>query len=281
MSYAPEEQAVHDRINLLRLVKRLEKSVESEEWKEDTRIPSRAAWINTQGVLQNVELNYDLDESSSSTGRFDELRSILDRLDHVVQDVNVRVKPKLTRPSILANLPLPAASARHAPEAKVPPPLDSADLAAQDLLLSPSETLPMSSLPPDFSQALPEPSPLPLPSPAAVPSKSTDTSTSAPQPAFLQNSRALQEEMSAQLAAMATQLRRNAQHFASSLDADKAVVQAAQEKIERNHDVMQTERVRLRDHHTKSWGTTWITVLSMVVVVAGFLISFFVIRITR
>lgn len=87
--------------------------------------------------------------------------------------------------------------------------------------------------------------------------------------------------MSAQLAAMATQLRRNAQHFASSLDADKAVVQAAQEKIERNHDVMQTERVRLRDHHTKSWGTTWITVLSMVVVVAGFLISFFVIRITR
>lgn len=80
---------------------------------------------------------------------------------------------------------------------------------------------------------------------------------------------------------MATQLRRNAQHFASSLEADKAVVQAAQEKIERNHDVMQTERVRLRDHRAKSWGTTWITILSMVVVVIGFLLSFFVIRLTR
>lgn len=63
MSYAPEEQAVHDRINLLRLVKRLEKSVESEEWKEDTRIPSRAAWINTQGVLQVCGMTMFISES--------------------------------------------------------------------------------------------------------------------------------------------------------------------------------------------------------------------------
>ena len=93
-------------------------------------------------------------------------------------------------------------------------------------------------------------------------------------------SAALQEELSAQLAQMATQLKRNAIHFASALDNDKAVVLEAQEKLERNHDVMTKERVRLRDHHSKSWGTTWITVLSLVVVLIGFFMTFLVIRVT-
>lgn len=52
MSYQVAEQVLHDRINLLRLVRRLEKSVDSDEWLEDTREPSRAAWIKAQGVLQ-------------------------------------------------------------------------------------------------------------------------------------------------------------------------------------------------------------------------------------
>ena len=96
----------------------------------------------------------------------------------------------------------------------------------------------------------------------------------------MQNSAALQEELSAQLAQMATQLKRNAIHFAGALEKDKAVVLEAQEKLERNHDVMSKERVRLRDHHSKSWGTTWITILSLVVVLVGFIMTFLVIRIT-
>lgn len=52
MSYQVAEQIVHDRVNLLRLVRRLEKSIDNKEWLEDTREPSRAAWIKTQGVLQ-------------------------------------------------------------------------------------------------------------------------------------------------------------------------------------------------------------------------------------
>ena len=54
----------------------------------------------------------------------------------------------------------------------------------------------------------------------------------------------------------------------------------AQEKLERNHDVMSKERVRLRDHHSKSWSTTWITLLSLIVVVIGFFMTFLVIRVT-
>ena len=86
--------------------------------------------------------------------------------------------------------------------------------------------------------------------------------------------------MSEQLANMAAQLKRNAVHFAGALEKDKSVVTEAQEKMERNFDVMTKERVRLRDHRSKSWGTTWITVLSLVVVLIGFIMTFFVIRLT-
>ena len=86
--------------------------------------------------------------------------------------------------------------------------------------------------------------------------------------------------MSEQLANMAAQLKRNAMHFAGALEKDKAVVTEAQEKMERNFDVMTKERVRLRDHRSKSWGTTWLVVLSLVVALVGFILTFFVIRIT-
>lgn len=99
-------------------------------------------------------------------------------------------------------------------------------------------------------------------------------------PAFYQNSSAIHDELSEQLAQMATQLKRNAIHFAGSLEKDKAVVLETQEKLERNFDVLSNERVRLRDHRTKSWGTTWITVLSIVVAMIGFILTFFVIRFT-
>ena len=52
MSFADSEQIRHDRVNLVRLVRRLEDAVESKEWYEDVRKPTRATWIKTQGMLQ-------------------------------------------------------------------------------------------------------------------------------------------------------------------------------------------------------------------------------------
>lgn len=50
------EQAVHDRINLYRLVRRLEKSVAEEGWHnpgdlKDSEPFPHAVWIRTQGTL--------------------------------------------------------------------------------------------------------------------------------------------------------------------------------------------------------------------------------------
>jgi hypothetical protein len=106
------------------------------------------------------------------------------------------------------------------------------------------------------------------------------TVDAAPAQGLLQHSTALQEELSAQLAQMAGQLRRNAEHFSTALAADQAVLRNAEEKIGANYDVMKRERVRLRDHRGKSLGTTCLTIASVLVVAVAFLVMFFVLRFT-
>lgn len=79
---------------------------------------------------------------------------------------------------------------------------------------------------------------------------------------------------------MATQLKRNAQHFSDSLDKDKTLVQSAAEVLEKNYDTMTKERVRLRDHRGKSFGTTWMVFGALLMVSVAWVVMFFVIRVT-
>lgn len=186
-----------------------------------------------------------------------------------------RVAPEHKRPSpLLPSIPIPV-NPTPEPASPANAPQDGTPGASEAAALLPAEGTAGSLLDPDAS--------LPPPTLPRAFSSSGSSGTAANQtrtPAFLQNSAALQEEMSAQLAQMATQLKRNALHFSNSLEKDKALVQETQEKLERNFDVMSKERVRLRDHRSKSWGTTWIVVLSMLVAVIGFVLTFFVIRFT-
>ena len=92
---------------------------------------------------------------------------------------------------------------------------------------------------------------------------------------------AVHEELSAQLAQMATQLKRNAIHFSDTLAKDQVVVEEANLKMESNYDSMLKERTRLRDHSGKSRGTTWLTLFSIIAVFISFFIMFFIIRLTR
>ncbi|GBE80442.1 hypothetical protein SCP_0301570 [Sparassis crispa] len=133
-------------------------------------------------------------------------------------------------------------------ELAVPP------LSAQGLLLSSSDEHVVHHPPIDSSATLLPPSFIPTPTPAKP---TTSTSKPTATPAFLQNSAAVHEELSTQLAQMATQLKRNALHFSGSLEADKAIIVAAQEKIERNHEVtLIRERGHLRVIGGKTLSTT-------------------------
>jgi len=92
---------------------------------------------------------------------------------------------------------------------------------------------------------------------------------------------AVHEELSAQLAQMATQLKRNAIHFSDTLAKDQAVVEDTKLKMESNYDSMQKERTRLKDHSGKSRGTTWLTLFSIIAVFVSFFVMYFIIRLTR
>jgi hypothetical protein len=117
--------------------------------------------------------------------------------------------------------------------------------------------------------------------PPRIPAPSLASAADAvPTQGLLQHGTTLQEELSAQLAQMAGQLRRNAEHFSTALAADQAVLRSAEEKIDANYDVMKRERVRLRDHRGKSLGTTCLTITSVLVVAAAFLVMFFLLRFT-
>lgn len=108
----------------------------------------------------------------------------------------------------------------------------------------------------------------------------TEKKASASMPEFLKTSTAMQEDLADQMARMARQLKMNATYFAESLEKDKAVVQEAGQKLEQNYDLLSKERVRLRDHSGKSKGTTCLVLMSLVVVMLGFVLTFFVVRIT-
>ncbi|KAH9932510.1 uncharacterized protein B0H18DRAFT_985979 [Fomitopsis serialis] len=285
MNFQSNEQVTHDRINLARLVRRLEKSVAAEDW-DAGHLPPRATWIKTQQTLQKLKYarklldNVELHESDQDAfQRYAELRATLARLHSVVKEVDQRVTPSPTRPTpILPIIPLPR-STRPAPvpsirvseeegQLQTRSSGDDSTASAHDLLLSPSDTSTLLDSAPVSATLLPADPPS-----SAAPSAK-------PAPAFLQNSSALQEELSAQLAQMATQLKRNALHFSDALEKDKDLVQETQGKLEHNYDVMSKERVRVRDHHSKSWGTTWLVMLSLLVALVGFILTFLVIRIT-
>jgi len=221
------------------------------------------------------------EDDADVMARYETLRNTLDRLESVILEVDKRVAPKVVSPEpILPTLPLPAfRTAEVSATPSLPPALDHdasavpdeqlASVSAQDLLLSSSDTEPA------------RPALLPSSSSSLLPPTLPHFADKSAQPVpALQNSAALHEELSAQLAQMAAQLKRNTIHFSAALDTDKAVLQGTQEKLERNYEVMSKERVRLRDHRTKSWGTTWIVLLSLIVVAVAFVLTFFVIRLT-
>ncbi|SJL11992.1 uncharacterized protein ARMOST_15407 [Armillaria ostoyae] len=165
---------------------------------------------------------------------------------------NVRALPRASRPDTTTSLPKG--------DELVPPPIPLP--TTDSLLLSPSD-------PPSTTI-----SPLPTFLPASAMSMATGTSV-------LQNTNALHNELSEQLAQMATQLQRNALHLSDSLSADKFIVEEAQQKIESNFNFMRKERVNLRDFRGKSGSTTCLVVMSIIVVTVLFIFMVMLIHLTR
>ncbi|KAI0297216.1 hypothetical protein B0F90DRAFT_1634998 [Multifurca ochricompacta] len=281
------EQVLHDRVNLVRLTRRLENSVNEHNWDSE---PSTALWLKSEGLLQvspHAENLSDVSQTfvaywtSWTHSCYQLMRYVVTNPADVLLPSSARVAPEPPRfVPFLSTLPFSPPSfqksdlpvvQRLAPPSDITTPVAEVDLllgSADDDPISPGSTAgagaaATSLFPPKFGA-----------------SASFSTADAAPTQALMQHSTALQEELSAQLAQMAGQLRRNAEHFSNALAADQAVLRNAEEKTGANYDVMKRERVRLRDHRGKSLGTTCLTITSVLVVAIAFLITFFIIRFT-
>ena len=165
----------------------------------------------------------------------------------------------MERVSLLSTLPLPVPKTNEKPE----------DVVTNQL----------SIIPPDLDEILPSVITTALPS--LLPINGSETAKSS---GFNlrsnQPTTALHEELSLQLEQMARQLKRNAIHFSTSLGNDQAAIEDAGVKIEKNHDVLQGQRLKLRDQTRGGWKNTCLVVGIIVVVLLLFLLLVMVIRVT-
>ncbi|KAF5392075.1 hypothetical protein D9757_003316 [Collybiopsis confluens] len=244
-----------DDINLNRIIPRLEKAIDEQDWE------GKDGWINALQTLQTVKFAKRLLKNVEISERNQDMKATLERFELVLKS---RCTPKetATPKPLLSSIPKPKPALAFEPESSsiVEEPIGSA------LLTSPDDLPPL---------------PLPLPISTLMHSASKSTTTAVASGAFLENSKARQEAMTDQLAQMAVQLRKNAQHFSTSLAEDKTVIEETQEKLESNFGTMQKERVRLRDHRGKSGSTTCLVIFAVVGVLAVFVFMVALIRITR
>lgn len=160
------------------------------------------------------------------------------------------------------------------PEGEPPSRLTVQDVA-KDLLLTTSEESPLyTPITPSFAQQRPAAS-ANKPASSSSARDSRDATTR-----FLSTSLQTQEELSSQLAAMASQLKANSLRFTDALVKDKAVLEGAEEKLQGNLTKMQKERGRLGVLRGKSGSTTWLVLGSLVVVMIAWVVTFLLIRIT-
>ncbi|THH10668.1 hypothetical protein EW145_g1165 [Phellinidium pouzarii] len=307
-----KEQIRHEVINLSKTLKFLERSVNEEDWARYTATDRSNKWLKAQSVLAGVNhcrnvlrnvtpADYDFaigDSRSMSGNQFhDNAKVLLDNLERIVIDINQDLKPWRRRLNpILPTLPMPSEESIEASKARETSdqapaysmdeplvPVDESELKNEvDLLPVDLLEFPLSGGPQTGSRTSRSLTPASTLLPSLLPSTSdlSDARSSNVIPGFLQTSTALQEDLSSQLAQMARQLKINAQHFSETLGKDQVGIQSAQEKLEQNYDDLSKERVRLRDHRGKSGSTTCLVLLSILVVIVGFVSTFFIIRVT-
>ncbi|KAJ9101668.1 hypothetical protein QFC20_005201 [Naganishia adeliensis] len=90
----------------------------------------------------------------------------------------------------------------------------------------------------------------------------------------------LHDELGRQLAEMSHQLKLNAVHFSKSLEDEKGILEQSTEVLSRNLDRTQISKKSLDSVRKKTGGTTWLTIISIIVVMVAFMWTYLLIRFT-
>ncbi|KAG8742826.1 hypothetical protein FRC10_000872 [Ceratobasidium sp. 414] len=303
----------HNQVNLARLLRRLEKAVDAQDWSYQNLTERSARWVQAEGLLQSVAYarqllsnirsseGMELDGSTDSIHdvRLQYLKSTEAKINHVesaLADIRERSQPKQSKPpSFLSRVPPPRPKPVTRPEIIVTPSASKPSELDSDALLPADEEKPRLQSPEnDLLPATPVPEPEPKfsspessepPTERLLPhSRPPIPAPATPQipdmPAFMHTSLQTQEDLSEQLAQMAAQLKRNAQTFAAQLHEDNALVQLAHDQLEGVHTRVKTERTTLRDFRGKSGYTTCMVMGAVAVVMISWVMMFFLIKVT-
>ncbi|KAG8970330.1 hypothetical protein FRC03_009603 [Tulasnella sp. 419] len=282
MTVHSKDQLKHDRVNLGRLVRRLDQVVKLQNW---DAVDQLDAWATATSIHSTVEYAKELLEkiqrfeyddsvicsmsanSSRSVEGEDTLQDLSDKLEHLEQ-LTEGIKESLRLQQRRSQLLL---SKMKSPQHVSALPEKEAFHSQPEAELLPAETI--------ISAVA-----IPLAQQPIASSKESAESASGPTTTTRQtatsSSLQTQEELSAQLAQMAAQLKRNALHFSDSLAKEKGVLEEAQVKLESNYGLMKIQRLRLRDFTGKSGGTTWMVLGAIACVIIAWVIMFMIIRLT-
>ncbi|KAJ3709610.1 hypothetical protein C8R42DRAFT_692742 [Lentinula raphanica] len=271
-----DSTARRDEINLTRLIRRLDKAVNEQDWDKPS---TNDLWLKSLETLQNVKFakrllkNVELSGiSSEDSERYKKIKENLEQFETFLNSVEQRSKSQRVKPKpVLSTIPIPVFDE---PEADLS--LEKPEEPSQNVAMPPTDDLLTS--PADLTSASLT-SPLPTLISPLFPTATKSTAIASG--VFLENSKARHEAMSEQLAQMAVQLRKNAQNFSEKLAEDKSLVEETQTKLDSNFGMMQKERVRLRDHRGKSGSTTCLVIFAVVAVVVTFIFMVALIRLTR
>ncbi|KAH8090545.1 hypothetical protein HD553DRAFT_302709 [Filobasidium floriforme] len=91
---------------------------------------------------------------------------------------------------------------------------------------------------------------------------------------------ALHDELGEQLAGMSHQLKLNAMHFSKSLEEEKSILESSQGVLENNLVKTQASKSKLSSVSSKSRSTTWLTIVSLLVVMIAWVWTYLLIRFT-
>ncbi|KAK4690338.1 unconventional SNARE in the endoplasmic reticulum protein 1, partial [Phenoliferia sp. Uapishka_3] len=121
--------------------------------------------------------------------------------------------------------------------------------------------------------------------PPLLPLQPSSSSNSLPPPPssssnILEHHASLQTSLLSSLTSMSSQLKTNSQAFSDSLEKDKEVMLAAQDKLDANLTTMKKEGGRLGGYGKKGKGMVWITVGLVGAVAAMWVGMFLLIKVT-
>jgi hypothetical protein len=99
-------------------------------------------------------------------------------------------------------------------------------------------------------------------------------------PTALQSDRSIQDSLSGELLRMAGILKANSMAFADALERDRQILEQAGEKLQGNLTLMTRTRGKLGEYSKKARGMGWLTLGSVAVVCASWVLMFILIRLT-